>query len=142
MVERLLDLGHLDGAHRAQVLGDDDLRSQVSEGAGVQTVDVLPGVDPGPDLGVDLARAQPLGQGGIGDYPAGVGLGREVALEGDPDHRVTGAHGEEDLGGRGQQRHDAHVPSLGVAGYAGSGASAASPVRNRAPARRVLSAGP
>ncbi len=50
------------GTHRAQILGEDEIGIQLPQRALVQPVQILPGSQPGPDLGVDLARRQPGGQ--------------------------------------------------------------------------------
>ena len=106
--QRVVDHRHVDRADRAQVLGHDQVGVEVGQRPGVQVVEVLPGRHPGAHRGVDLGRRQPLGQRAGRHDPPLAGLRRVVALEGHADDVVAGAEVEEDLGGRRQQRHDAH----------------------------------
>ena len=80
----------------------------VAQRALVQRVEILSGCEAGPDLGVDLRRSQAIGQRRVRDDPPLARLGREVALEGHTHHVGAGAHGEEDLRGRGEEGDDAH----------------------------------
>ena len=57
--QRLVDLRHVDGAHRAQILGDDEIGVEVLEGTPVEPVQVFAGLHPLLDHGVDLRRCQP-----------------------------------------------------------------------------------
>lgn len=108
MIEGGVDGGDIHGAHRAQVLGYDEIGGQVSQGVLVEMVEVLAGGHPGSDLGVDLRWLQMVGQRGGRHDPPGPGLRREVALEGHSDNIVAGTDGEEDLSRRRQQRDDTH----------------------------------
>lgn len=67
---------------------------------------------------VDLLRREALGhRGRRHDAPLARGR-RVVALEGHADNVVTGADREEDLGGRRDQRDDAHATNVGQAAAA------------------------
>ena len=59
MVERLIDVGDIDRAHRAQILSDDHIGVEVAQGALIEGVQVLTRRDAGPHLGVDLRGGQP-----------------------------------------------------------------------------------
>ncbi len=110
--EGVVDHGDVDRAYRAQVLGDDEVGVEVGQGALVEVVEVLAGPHPLADDPVDVGGAQALGQRGGGDDPAAARLGGVVALEGDADDVIAGADREQDLGRRGQERHDPHVATL------------------------------
>lgn len=79
----VVDLADVDGTHRTEILGDDEVGVEVGERTSVEAVEVLAGSDPFPDDGVDLGRRQALGERRGRHDPAGAGLGREVALERD-----------------------------------------------------------
>jgi len=110
--QRRVDSADVHGAHRAQVLGEDQIRIQLAQGVRVQAIQVLTGREPGPHLGVDLGWCQPRRQRRGRDDAPRPGLGGEVALKGDPDNIITRAEGEKNLGNRGQQRHNPHHPML------------------------------
>jgi hypothetical protein len=99
MLERLIDLLDVDGAHGTQVLGHHQIGVDGAERPFVQGVEILTRGQTGPDHGVDLPRRQSLGHRGVRHDPPRPGFGREVALEGHPDHVGPGPDGEEDLGG-------------------------------------------
>ena len=58
--QRVVDLRHVDRAHRAQILRDDELGVEVGEGAAVEAVQVLAGCHPLLDGGVDAGRVETL----------------------------------------------------------------------------------
>ena len=60
--DRVVDLGDVDGAHRAQVLGDRPASGRCRRRRLVELVEVLAGGDPLLDDGIDLAGRQALGQ--------------------------------------------------------------------------------
>ncbi len=107
--ECIVDDRHVDRAHRAQVLGDDQVGVEPGQGALVEVVEVLA---PAQGLGhesIDRGRIQALRHRAGGDDRAFSGLGRGVALEGHPDDVVARADREEDLGGRGKQGDNPHT---------------------------------
>lgn len=108
VVERVVDLAHVDRADRAQVLGDHEVRIDVGERTTFEPVQVLPGGDALLDDGVDLVGRQPGRERGGRHDPLGARLVGEVAFEGDPGHVVAETELEEDLRRRGQQRDDSH----------------------------------
>ncbi len=108
MVEGGFDGGDVDRAHRAEILGHDQVGGEVVQCAFVKVVEVLAGGEAGSDFRVDFGWAQTFGQGRGGDDTPRPGLGREVAFEGHSDHVVSRAEGEEDLRCRRQRRHNPH----------------------------------
>jgi len=62
VLQRLVDDRHVHRADGAEVLGDDQVRVEVGQGAGVEMVEVLPGPRPRRDGPVDLCGAEARGQ--------------------------------------------------------------------------------
>ena len=65
VVERLVDLGYIDRAHRAEILGHDEIRVDGAQRIGVERVEILPGGQAGPNLGVDLRWGETAWQAGV-----------------------------------------------------------------------------
>ncbi len=57
--QRAVDGADVHGAHRTEVLGQDEVGVEVRQGPLVEVVEVLTGGDPSLDLGVDLRRLRP-----------------------------------------------------------------------------------
>ena len=106
--QRVVDLRHIDGAHRAQILGDDELRVEVGEGAAIEAVQVLAGGHPLLDGGVDTGRVEPLRERGRRHDALRASGRREVALERHTDDVVAQPELEQDLGCGREQRDDPH----------------------------------
>jgi hypothetical protein len=111
--ERVVHHRHIDGADGAEVLGDDEVGVEAGQGALVEVIEVLAAGHRAHDVRVDLGGSEPLGQGGGRHDAALAGRRRVVALERHAHDVVPCAHGEQDLGGRGEQRHDPHPLTLG-----------------------------
>lgn len=107
MDEGVLDLRHVDRAHGAEVLGDDEVWADVGEGTH-RVVEVLPPSHALPDEGFDGAGREAFGQRRGRDNAARASLWRVVALEGNAHDLIAAAEGEEDLGGLREQGHDPH----------------------------------
>ncbi len=54
------DVAHVDGAHRAEILGEDEMRVELPQRAFVQVIEVVARREPLADVAVDLPRAQAL----------------------------------------------------------------------------------
>ena len=102
----------VDRADGAEVLGDDQVRVEAAQRSRVEVVEVVAVAHRLRHEGVDLGRPQSVGQRGGRHDRAAPGLRRGVALERHADHLVARAEREQDLGGRRQQRDDAHGGSL------------------------------
>jgi len=100
--------GAVDGADAAEVLEDDEIGGESGERRQIDEVKA-------PALG-DFSRNDRVDCGGReagremreDDMREGVGLGGEIALEGDGGYGGAGADGEEDFGGGGKEGADAH----------------------------------
>ena len=98
--EGVVDGGDVDGADRAEVLGDDEVGVEVRQGARVEAVEVLPAAHRRATASSISRGVEPLGSvvddttGGSGPPP---GWSHSNVT---PDDVVTGADREEDLGGR------------------------------------------
>jgi hypothetical protein len=104
IVQCVGDLAGRQGAHPAQVLGQDQFRGERGEGVRVQGVQVGAGRHLGLDVAVDVRRGHAPGvpaadHDGLVD-PRG---GRLVALERHPDQIAVQAEGVDDFRGGGQQ---------------------------------------
>ncbi|MCI4066977.1 hypothetical protein MRQ36_32205 [Micromonospora sp. R77] len=113
MGHRVVDPVGGERADPAQVLGQDEVRVEARERAGVQRVKVRAGGELPLDVRVDLAGAHPPGvPPADDDGRAGPVGGRHLALEGDADQLVAEAEGVDDLRGGGQQGHQTHPAIL------------------------------
>ncbi len=108
--ERVVDGRDVDRADGAEVLRHHEVGVELGERARVEPVEVLARRQRSTDEVVDLLRSEAFGHRRRGHDPALARGRREVALERHPDHVVTRSDGEQDLGGRGDQGDDAHVP--------------------------------
>src|SRR5207302_9179623 len=81
---RALDHRIGDGAHFAQLLGQDQVRLKRREPVRIQTVDTAPRVHEGSDVAVDLSAARSSLQHARGDYRLAPDAGRVIALVGHP----------------------------------------------------------
>ena len=106
--ERVVHFGHIDRAHRAQILGDDEIGRELAQRAFIEVVQVVAGRDACTDLVIDLRRGQSGRQRRVRHDATSSRLRRIVALEGDADDVGACAHREQDLRRGGQQRHDPH----------------------------------
>jgi hypothetical protein len=111
--DRGADVVEADGADPAQVLGHDHVRGQVGQQLDVDVVDGQRVGDEPADRTVHAGAGGKRPDPGPGQHgPAGHHLWRVVALVGDADQLVVGAHRGHDLGRRGQQGHDpGHGPT-------------------------------
>ena len=95
------------GADAAQILRDDEIRSETAEGIGVYRVDALSTFREFTDHAVNLARRNVFGDAGFyGDGFSSNG-GRKVALMADAHNLIAEAKGEKNFSGGRDQGNDA-----------------------------------
>ena len=102
------DLVVADGAHRAQLLRDDEVRLELAQQLLVEAVDRVAALGPLAHGGVDLRRVEPGRQLVAREVRQRQHVRRVVALVRDADHVVAEAEREQQLGGVGDEAHDAH----------------------------------
>ena len=111
-LERAHGFAHLaiaDRAHRAQLLGQDQVGIGLLEGGLIEVVDRRSAVDRIADPPVDLAAVAPTRSSDIARHDRQADdFGRPVALVGDPDELVAQPEGADDLGGGRQEGDDPH----------------------------------
>ena len=112
--EGVLDVGGVDGADGAEVLGDHEVGVEAGERARVEVVEVLARAPSRADTAASIwARLEALGERARRhDPPRARASGGWSHSKVTPTTSLAGAEREEDLGGGGQQRDDAHGATL------------------------------
>lgn len=125
--DRFVDVTTRNRAHAAQVLTQDQIGIATRQRVFVEAVQLVATGEALANQVVDLQRCEVLGVHATHhDLSTNTGLGRKVAFERDAEKVVGQSEFEHDLGGRREQRHDAHARSVGHlarCGMAGSSSS-------------------
>ena len=103
VAQRIVDPFDVDGANRAEILGEHQLGIETGQRLLVEPVEIFARRDALDDERIDLGRAQPFGQCRRRNDAAAARFRRVIAFERDTNEIVAAAHGEHDLCRRGEQ---------------------------------------